>query len=194
MLVISMALIIGCAGRTTVPEDHFYQLPDLLAPKTFSSNQTKVIIGIDSLRSDGLHGERAILYIDADNPLELKRYHYYHWTDSPPRLVQLSLLNYLRKAGFADNVVRYDPGKQVDGTINGTLLHFERIIGAGGIKVDVALDLEYNDKDQHKSWHKEYRVVVPVKDAALHTSIEAFGAALQQIFDAFATDLMSNLT
>ena len=77
-MIFAMVLITGCAGRSTVPDDHFYQLPEILPLKTSTSRQTEVIIGIDSLRSDGLHGERAVLYVDADNPLELRRYHYHY--------------------------------------------------------------------------------------------------------------------
>ena len=193
-LGITLVFIAGCAGRTTVPEDHFYQLPEIGPVMIYDSGQIDITIGVDSLRSDGLHGERAILFINTDTPLELHRYHYHHWTDSPPRLIQESLLKYLRKSRLAQNVVRYEPGQHMDGTIEGTLLHFERIIGPNGINVEVALDLGYLDQKHHLAWHKEYHATAYIKDSALHSSIEGFGTALQQIFDTFAKDLMSKLT
>ena len=84
-LIFAAVMITGCAGSGAVPDDHFYQLPEIIPPKSFTTPRTDVIIGVDSLRSDGLHGERAILYINADSPLEIRRYHYHYWTDSPPR-------------------------------------------------------------------------------------------------------------
>lgn len=86
----------------------------------YVSGQINVTIRVDLLRSDGLHDEMTILYTNTDTPLELHRYHYNHWTDSPPRLIQESLLKYLRKPRLVQNVMRYDPGQQMDGTIDGT--------------------------------------------------------------------------
>lgn len=194
LLLIGTAIIPGCTGRgTVVPDDHFYQLPEVLPERISNDRLTNNTIAVAPLHSDGLHGERAILYINSDRPLELQRYHYHHWTDSPPRLIQESLLNYLRKSGLARNVVRYDPEEQVDGTISGTLLHFERVTGPGGIKVEVALELEYNnDQKLPQTWHKEYHVTLPVGNSSIHSTIEGFGSALQQIFNAFVADLKSN--
>jgi cholesterol transport system auxiliary component len=193
-LLVGTVLISGCASRTSVPDDHFYQLPGILPVKIFDDYLINGTVAMAPLHSDGLHGERAILYIDSNLPLELHRYHYHHWTESPPRLVQESLLKYLRESRLAPNVVRYDPGGQVDGVIKGTLLHFERITGQEGIKVEVALELEYSNQKLHQSWHKEYNVTLPVKNSSLHSTVEGFGSALQQIFNAFTQDLMSDLT
>lgn len=192
LLLIGMISISGCVGRgAAVPDDHFYQLPEILPEKTFDDHLVNNTIAVEPFRSDGLHGERAILYVNSQRPLELQRYHYYHWTASPPRLIQESLLKYLRKSRLARNVVRHDPVKQVDGIISGTLLHFERITGPGGIKVDVALELEYDDQKLHQTWHKEYHVTLPVRNSSLHATIEGFGSALQQIFDTFVEELKS---
>lgn len=189
-----MELLVGCAGHTTVPDDHFYNLPDISPAKIFDKPLIDLTIGVGQLRSDGLHGERAILYIDSHRPLELHRYHYHHWKDSPSRLIQQGLLQYLRESNLAVNIVRYDPGIPPDGIISGTLLHFERIIGTDDIKVDVALELEYNNQKLKQTWHKEYRVTLPIKNSSLHSTIEGFGSALQQIFDIFTEDLRLNLS
>jgi len=193
-MLIGTALISGCAGRTNVPDDHFYQLPEILPTNSFNDYPVNGTVGVAPLHSDGLHGERAILYIDSKLPLELHRYHYHHWTESPPRLIRESLLKYLRESRLAPSVIRYEPGGQVDGVISGKLIHFERITGPDGIKVEVALELEYNNQKLHQSWHEEYNITLPVKNSSLHNTIEVFGAALQKIFDVFTSDLASNLT
>jgi len=194
LLLIGITLMAGCAGRTKVPDDHFYQLPEFLPTRIFNDHVINTTIAVAPLRSDGLHGERAILYVNSNRPLELHRYHYHHWTESPPRLIQESLLKYLRQSSLVSNVVRYDPGENIDCMINGTLHHFERIVDADGIKVEVVLELEYSNQDPGKTWHKEYSVTLPIKNASLHSTIEGFGSALQQIFDTFINDLKIMLT
>lgn len=192
-LLIITLLISGCAGRGSVPEDHFYRLPDIRPTKTYDEHVFNASFGIAPLRAQGLTGDRAILYVDASRPFEIQRYYYHHWTDSPPALIQEHLLGYLRTSGIAAEVSRYEPGMQAGAIIDGTLLHFERVIGSDGISVEVALELDFRNRDNVTSWHKEYHVTVPVKNASLHATIEGFGAALQRIFDAFTTDLVSKL-
>jgi len=188
-------IVMGCAGRTTVPDDHFYQLPEILPAIKQEAHLINGTLGIAPLRSDGLHRERAILYVNSDHPLELHRYRYHHWTDSPPRLVQESLLKYLRETRIAANVSRHTPGMQADGLIRGRLAQFKRIIDNNDIKVSVTLELEYGD--QHNPGanrlNREYSALIPLKDSSLHSSIEGFGKALQQIYDAFLEDMQLEL-
>ncbi|MCW8955582.1 MAG: hypothetical protein OQL09_01765, partial [Gammaproteobacteria bacterium] len=83
LLVMSLA---GCGitGKP-VPQDHFYRLPEVKIDAEGSS----VIDSLQlvSVTANGLYNERNLLYVDASRPLEVNRYHYHYWLESPLTLI-----------------------------------------------------------------------------------------------------------
>jgi ABC-type uncharacterized transport system auxiliary subunit len=192
---ILLLVVIGltaCSSQPPVPEDRFYHLPAVLPDETNAPPFIKGVLGVERLRSDGVHGERAILYIEKHTPLELKRYHYHFWTNSPTALVQEGLRYYLRAAGVADKTVLYGPGNQADVVVRGRLLHFERLLNKDGPMVFVHLELETSGVNGKPSWNREYSVQVKATGGSMHDTVATFGKALKQIFDVYLEDLKKN--
>ena len=105
-LLTFVLVLSGCfGGGSEVPQDNFYRLTDITSAKQLTSPFE--VVAVATLKSDALHRERAILYSDVKQPLNIKRYHYHHWTQVPNELVQDHLIEYLRKAEFAPRMVRY---------------------------------------------------------------------------------------
>ncbi len=181
-----LGLLTSCAVPPPVPEDNYYQLP-----KATLKLQTKTLVNdlaIKRLVSDGLHGERALLFSKAGQELQLKQYHYHHWSDTPPRMLQEYLISALRQAKVANTVINYDPGQRTELTLSGKVRHFEQIGRGKKNEVLVELELQLHDK-HHKIVHlKDYRVSQPAKSAKPHDLVSAYGQAMNKIMAEFITD------
>jgi len=181
-----LAFITSCAVPPPVPEDNYYQLP-----KATIKAQTKALaqdIAIKRLVSDGLHGERALLYSKADQALQLKQYHYHHWSDAPPRMLQEYLISALRQANVANTVTNYDPGQRTELTLSGKIRHFEQIGRGKKNEVLVEVELQLHDKAYKIVHLKDYRVSQIAQSAKPHDLVNAYGKALNTIVKNFIND------
>lgn len=188
-ITLFILFVSGCVGPRVVPEDHFYRLADLQPDKQLSAPLIKGSLAVSRIRTTGLYGERAILYVDAKNPLELRRSRYHFWQDTPGLLIQENLQSYLRKARFADKVVLAESGIKTDALLVGRLLRFESLAGPSDT-VFVTMELGIRPVGQNiPEWSKDYSVSVPIKGSGVGEKVEAFGVALKQVYDAFIHDL-----
>jgi ABC-type uncharacterized transport system auxiliary subunit len=194
--MLSPVLLSGCFGGNSapIPADHYYRL-DNTAPHNPANRPTlSGSLAVQQIIARGLYQERAVLFIRPDTPLELHRHHYHHWVDSPSRLIQEDLLHYLYNAGFAEHAERFQPGKPADHSIGGRIKRFERVLGSDGVTVTVSLQLEYRSVRTETLLHKEYTQSVPAPDRKMYSSIAAFDAALQQIYEQFTADIRRELS
>lgn len=184
-------LLAACVGgQPPVPEDRFYRLPETDGSEHFAEALLNGTVGIARLSADGLHHERAVLYIESERPLEIRRHHYFYWSDSPPRLIQAHLLDYLRAVGVGERVVPYDPALRMDHVISGRLLRFERLLGAQGPAVAVSLELQLDARgDGGPARIGTYSVTRPVADGSVNAAVQGFGAALEEIYGRFVAEL-----
>ncbi len=187
-LLLSIALS-GCVGKVpAIPEDHYYRLP-IPAPQPAASRIAGTV-GVALPRADGLHSERAVLYSRQDRPLEILRHHYFFWAESPPRLIQDHLIEYLRAARAAEAVVRAEAGDNAPSQIESRLLQFERLVGDDSHQVLVELELNLRRKlGDGRSRRHVYRARAPVADDTVYASVQAFGKALDSIYARFLRDL-----
>jgi len=188
-LLTVMLLLSGCfGGGSEVPQDNFYRLADITSVRQFTSPFQ--VVAVATFKSDALHRERAILYSDVRQPLNIKRYHYHHWTQVPNELVQDHLIEYLRKAEFSPRVVRYGEVVNIDAKITGYIKRFERLIDAGDAKVQVRLELHLETLGQardHYQW--SYDIEQATADTSMHASVTALSMALDNIYQQFLADL-----
>lgn len=177
-----MVALTACSNRVAeLPEDRFYRLPEptpVAAAPRFAGT-----LAVALPASDGLHNERAMLYAQHDRLLEIRRYHYFFWVQTPPRLVQEHLAEYLRRARVAEPVVLAD-GKVGSGLrLESRLIRFERIVG--GTVPQVMVELELALRDGADARRHRYRVLLPAQDGSVYASVEAFGQALEAIYARF---------
>lgn len=191
-----MGLWSSCTLPRTVPDDRFYRLPQLPPDKVLEKSIVSSVLAVAPLSAGGLYNERAILYIDQKRPLELRRYHYHHWVDSPNYLIQENLLAYLRAVKLAARVVRYQPGNRTAASVKGRLLRFERILNGPNVSVMVAIEFTFRDPlgGSGRRWTKEYSASIQaeggqVEGGSVHATVQAFGTALQQIYESFVSDI-----
>lgn len=194
LLLLTLTLS-ACFGGSEIPQDNFYRLTDIspdVKPKKPGSHSHFQVVAVAALKSDALHRERAILYSDEKQPLHIQRYNYHHWSQVPNTLIQEHLIDYLRKARFSPQVVRYGEVVKIDARITGYIKRFERVIGSGEVKVQVQLELQLETlgaKRRHYQWI--YNVEQAASDRSMYATVEAFSRALESVYQQFLTDLTS---
>lgn len=180
-------VVAGCAGPSPVPGDHFYRLPEV-TPSPLHQPLLTGTLSVAPFGASGLYHERSIIYVEENQPLELKRYRYHLWNNTPGYLLQQHLADYLKSSGIAEQVVIFQPGVESEHKLSGNVSHFERVVGNGVDQVKVSLSFLLVSRGQLTRVH-EYQVSFPVEGGGIHDSVEAFGAALQQIYDALIQDI-----
>ena len=186
----------GCFGGSpaSVPSDHYYRLPQNKPVSVLPAPIIKGTLAIRKFQAHGLYHGRPLLYINSETPLEVHRYHYHHWTESPPQLIQENLLHYFRNKQLADEVTRFQPGRSTDYSVAGRIVQFERVVQNQRISVHVRLELELQSTQQQPVFHREYSAIIDVPDKQLHTTVSRYGTALQQIYEAFTQDIQAALS
>jgi ABC-type uncharacterized transport system auxiliary subunit len=185
-----IGLLSACfGGGQVVPQDRYYHLADISADVIHVTKPFGVV-GVSILQSDALHRDRSILYSEQATPLQLNRYHYHHWTDAPGQLVQEHLIAYLRKAGFAREVIRYGAQSRIDAQISGRILRFERLVDQGKVAVRIELSFATRHTQDQRHLIRVYDLERDCKDSSMNAAVEAFSKALQDIYNRFVTDIM----
>jgi len=191
MILVGIGIIgslLGCSAQPPVPEDHFYQLPkaQLQTIKRSIVNE----LSVKRLVTDGLHSERSLLFSESDKALQLKQYHYHHWSDSPPRMIQEHLISALRNAGIANTVVNYDAAQRADYNLSGKIRHFEQTGRGKKNEVLVGIELRLDDKNGKPLLIKDYHYSQAANSSTPHDLVNAFGTALNKIYAEFVSDWM----
>jgi ABC-type uncharacterized transport system auxiliary subunit len=186
LILFLMLFLSGCSSQSPVPTDHYYRLSELTG---ISVDEKRVeSISVITFQADGLYKERAILY--TEDEIELKQYHYHHWTDSPTRLLQERLAERLRLSNISKLVLNtFDGNSEL--LIKGQIKAFERLQKENNESVYVKLLLQVNSSSESLPvLHKEYIKTVPLPSNSIANAIKAFAEAVDLIFNDFYTDFV----
>ena len=186
--VIATGALAACSAPT-VPDFTYYRLPRPepleAAPKPLFGD-----IVVDVFAADGLYGDQALIYATDPGALELRQYHYQLWTDPPTRVLQRRVIEQLRKTNIAGEITDQLPASHPAIRISGVILRFDRAPNeAGGFTATVALKLRADDETGTPMLDDYYRAERPAADATMRATVDAYGAALDQVFAAFYADL-----
>ncbi len=186
IILLSFFLVLtACSTQAPLPTDHYYRLPEL---RDIDSDQKRLdSISVLNFKAVGLYQERAILY--TEDQIELKQYHYHHWTDSPTRLLQERLAERLRLSGISNLVLNTFEGNSAL-IIKGQVKAFERVQQKGSESVYVKLLLQVDSNTKGAPiLHKEYAQTVILPSNNITNTIRAFAEAVDLIFNDFYVDL-----
>ncbi len=188
-LLLSLGLV-ACGSVDPAPEDQYYRLPAVTVSEAAAPAALDGTLVIGGIEHGGVYGERAILYSNASQPAKLQRYHYHTWADSPPHLIQDHLAVYMRNAGVASNTLIDKGVVDWNYMLYGKLRRFERVIGGFGSKAVVELEFRLQKRgDDRYLLTKDYSAEVAVGDDSVNDAVEAFGAALGEIYRQLADDM-----
>lgn len=183
--------VTGCGSAPPVPVERYYRI-GVAAPTALSAPALPGLLAVAPLQSDGLHSERALLYADQGQPRELRRYHYHHWVDSPPRLLQEQLVAYLRQARAAATVLPDDPRLPAEHRVIGRLVRFERLNNAERALAAVELELGVEHKGSARPvLLRRYSAELPARDGSVAAVVEAFEQAVGDVYGRFLSDLVA---
>ena len=182
-------LLSACAGGGPLPEDRFYRV-EVAAPAAAAAPLLRGGLLVERLRADALHAGRAVLYRQADRPLELGRHHYRFWTEAPNQMVQQQLAAWLRGSGLADHVYTGEEAMPHRYRLSGRVLAFEREIGPAGVTLHVGLQLTLTRQgDREPLLEKRYQVDQAVAGRDMHATALAAQQALETVFHSLAGDI-----
>lgn len=185
LAIAATILFISCSVQPPVPEDHYYYLPEAKLEKGAPLVSE---IAVKRFVADGLHSERALLFGKAGKELRLKQYHYHHWTDIPPRMLQEHMITALRNAGAANMVINHDPANRSKYTLSGKIRHFEQHASGRASEIRINIELRLDDEHGKPILLKDYRRIQQAASTAPHDLVTAFGLALTEIYSEFLND------
>jgi uncharacterized lipoprotein YmbA len=190
-LVVLLALFVLCGcGASTVPDFTYFRMPRAQALAEAPAPLFRESIVVESFGADGLYADQALIYALDPSAQQLRQYHYQLWTDPPTRILQRRLIVQLRDAKVSAQVTDELPASQDAVRITGVILRFDRVpTGDGGFHAVVALKLRADSPDGSPLLDEFYRAELPAAGADLKTTVDAYGAALDQIFSRFYADL-----
>ena len=178
------ALMSACAGTGPAPDDRYYRLGEIEPQRVYRQAPLAGVVQVEPFQGSALHAQRSLVYAEADRPLQLDRYHYHHWVEPPPRLLERHLREFLEQAGLAAEVVGADYPERPDYRIRAEIRRFEQLRSKHGQSVAVSLEFTVTRRGQaapvlHRTFSAE---TGPVPDAGVYRSVESFREALQAVY------------
>lgn len=187
--LLAAALLAGCSAPT-IPDFTYYRLPRAQKLEVLDAPLFDEPVVVEAFGADGLYADQALIYALDPSAQELRQYHYQLWTDPPTRILQRRLILQLREARLAAQVTDQLPASEPAIRIAGIILRFDRVPdAAGGFGVVVALKMRVSDKDGRPLLDEYYRAGKPAAGTGVKASVDAYGAALDEIFARFHADL-----
>jgi ABC-type uncharacterized transport system auxiliary subunit len=181
----------GCAAAPAPPADRFWRLsPGVAEAPALPAPLLDGRLGVERPRADGLVGERALVWSEAERPRELHAHAFHHWVEPPGDLLQERLAETLRARGVAREVVSPEMRVQPDWLVSGRLLRFERLLGgpSPGVVVEIRLTLKHVADGQVR-WSETYREQTPAEGDGVAEAVAAFDRAVDAAFARFVADL-----
>ncbi len=187
------ALVAGC-NPPPVPDDHFYRFGRVPDGQSFAEPVIGGKLLVELPLAAGIRRERAILYSDDPNHVLLRRYHYHHWEDQPPRLIQRRLVDRLVQAGAARSLT----DQLTDDTthrLRVTIERFERELSAGQAHASIALRFQLIPGDRLAApvFDQTYSERTTAASGDMAATAQAFTRGLDSVIDRFLVDLQRRL-
>ncbi|HEX6833562.1 MAG TPA: ABC-type transport auxiliary lipoprotein family protein [Rudaea sp.] len=192
VLAWALLLIVGACSAPTVPDVTYYRLPPP-APLPRSDKPLSLLpIEVSTFRGEGIYSEQALIYATTPEAGALRAYHYQLWSESPSSGLQAHLIAMLREAGVSSLVTERLPASNQALRVRSQILHYERVKkGDSAFVASVAFSMRVEQDDGEPLLEQNYRAEQPAADAAMESTVKAFGLAVDQAFGAFYKDLVA---
>ena len=184
-----IAALLGACSSPAVPDVTYFQLPPAKALPHADKPLTLLPIEVEGFIGEGIYADQALLYATSPDAGALRAYHYQVWSRSPSRGLQDRLVEALRASGISPLVTDRLPASTQALRIHGSIVRYERIKRDAGFVVAVALQMRVDQDQGEPLLERTYRAEVPAVDVEMISTVNAFGAAIDQAFAAFYTDL-----
>lgn len=188
--MILCSVLAGCSEQgVPVPSDRFHRL-DVGGPATvYQTPRLSGIVEVERFRAAGVLQDRAIVFVEYDNPNVMHQYNYHLWADPPTRMLQMATVDYLREAQLADQVVRTGLRIEPTYTLIGGIKKLEHVVGNSS---SVVVELEFGlreHRDGNLVWVKSYTTTMKVENDNVGTATRAISEAVEEILTELSADL-----
>lgn len=188
--VLLCSVLAGCGGQgVPVPSDRFHRLI-VGAPLTvYDTPRLEGTMEVERFNANGVLQERAIVFVEHDNPNVMHQYQYQLWADPPTRMLQAATVEYLRDAHLADQVVTTGLRVEPSYTLTCDIKKLEHVVGNSS---SVLVELEYRLRDYQRGdlvWVRTYRVEKATRDPSVASATEAIEEAVDEILASLTADL-----
>ena len=182
----SGGILSGCASPS-VPQDRYYRI-NLINP----ASGTMVLNGVvemDRFVAVGLTAGRAIVYTTDANAQILQEYNYDFWHEPPAVMLRDSLIDYMRSANVAKDIVTPEMRANANYLLSGRIHRLEIIRGSSPQAV-VELELGVSDaRTGAVLIVRSYRTDVPASGSSVEAAAKAVNKAVEDIYARFLSDL-----
>lgn len=188
LLLAPLLALLGCSAPK-VPDFTYFRLPRPPTVEPLAMPLFDQPVVVQAFGADGLYADQALVYaLDAEGQ-QLRQYHYQLWTDSPTRLLQRRLIAELREWRVAARVTDELPASHPAIRVRGMILRFDRVPVGGGWHAVVGLKLRADAPDGAPLVDDYYRAERATGGATLAATMDAYGAALDEVFATFRADV-----
>lgn len=190
-LVICLATLVlaGCQSMPPVPSDRYYRLEAVQGDASARTILNETLY-VAPLRADGLYIERSMLYAPVAQPRELQQYHYQHWSEPPPVLLQEHMRASLEAMAVAPHVTTIASGSGSGFLLNGRILRMEKIIDGDNTRAVISLHFVLQRKKTSELLlERSYNVEQVINDNTQHGYVLACEVVLKKIYAKFAEDI-----
>ncbi|HSE11915.1 MAG TPA: ABC-type transport auxiliary lipoprotein family protein [Rudaea sp.] len=189
-LAVSAIALAGCSPPP-VPDVTYFRLPAPAALPRAAKPLSLLPIEVEGFDAEGVYSEQSLIYTLPGDGSALRTYHYQLWSDPPTHALQTRLVAMLRESGVSGLVTDRLPASTQALRIHGTIRRYERSGNGSTFTVFVALEMRVEQDSGEPLIEQDYHAEVPAADATIGATVNAFGAAVDQIFAAFYRDLVA---
>jgi len=189
IFVVTIMLTACFGGGSSIPDDHYYRLPELTGKKLTKPILTGTL-SVKRVITHGIYGERALIYTDKNSTIKLNRYHYHHWEKSPSKLIQDNLVQYLKTVGVAHQVISQSHNTNENYLLETELITMHREVTQQGYSASISMDIRLYNKSNNSIYiNKRYHSKISTTSNKIVDTIESYGKGLHHIYDELISDL-----
>jgi cholesterol transport system auxiliary component len=184
----AMAITIIACQSGPAPREAYYRLePEIqqFAPDPLACGT--ILVGRFETR--GFAGGRAIVFRDQDNSLEIQRYHYHLWSETPALMIQDAIARSLRAAGLARYVITPVERANADWIVSGRLIRMDHYPNATPGRVEIETEIGMVAANTRGTlFLKRYLETEPAASNGIDDAVRAFNTALERMLTRFQHD------
>jgi ABC-type uncharacterized transport system auxiliary subunit len=195
MTVLTAGILTACS-QPPVPRDQFWRLEPGQPTQHFETPPMNGTVAVDRLRAAGLVSQRPILFSTAEQPNRVEQHSYQYWLESPPLMLREALIDYMRAANGATELISGESRRAPGCRLGGTLRRMEHISSGGQPSVavvEIELRLEHV-RDSEPILHRTYRAEQTAGDLTMDATVVAFNQALTALFARFIDEMATGAT
>jgi uncharacterized lipoprotein YmbA len=187
----SLVAVLSACSAPSVPDVTYFRLPPPTPLPHADKPLTSLPIEVQVFRAQGIYAEEALIYSTDPQATSLRAYHYQLWSDPPSRGLQGRLTKMLRDSGISILVTDSLPASTQALRVEGRITNYERVSNGTSFSVRVGFEMRVEQDTGEPVLEQTYNAEVAAVDNTIGTTVQAFGAAVDQAFGKFYTDLAS---